>query len=239
MIKKIVSDPRDLVLAKPGNNATFQVHNLYSRTKRLDSGDRTQYPETLPKLVRRNSMNAIAEAPMPMEMTFSDIYEEHHRKVFNLCAYLLNSRTAAEDATHEVFMRAHRKLDTYNPAFSFSNWILKVASNYCVDVLRRRQREKRLFGADASIIPEPSSNQQSPLGEVISSERNRKIRRALASLPEKFRIPLILAYYNEFSYDEIAAVLDIPRNTVATLLFRGKQQLREKLRKEQHDEMSH
>jgi RNA polymerase sigma-70 factor (ECF subfamily) len=175
-------------------------------------------------------MNAIAEAPVLTEMDFSDIYQEHHRKVFNLCAYLLNSRTAAEDASHEVFLRAHRKIETYDPAFSFSNWILKIASNYCVDVLRRRQTEKRLFGVDIAEFPDHSSNQPSPLGEVLSSERSRSIRRALGSLPGKFRIPLVLAYYNEFSYDEIAAILDIPRNTVATLLFRGKQQLREKLR---------
>jgi RNA polymerase sigma-70 factor (ECF subfamily) len=183
-------------------------------------------------------MDAIADAPMPTELDFSDIYQEHHRRVFNLCAYLLNSRAAAEDAAHEIFLRVQRKMDTYDSTFSFSNWILKIASNYCLDVLRRRKTEKRLFGIDASDLPEPSSNQPSPLTELLSSEQSRSIRRALGSLPEKFRVPLVLVYYNEFSYDEIAAVLHIPRNTVATLLFRGKQRLREKLSKERPHDMS-
>ena len=83
-------------------------------------------------------MIATAEAPMPTELDFTDIYREHHRRVFNLCAYLLNSGDAAEDAAQEVFIRVQRKIDTYNPEFSLSNWILKIASNYCVDLLRKR-----------------------------------------------------------------------------------------------------
>jgi len=183
-------------------------------------------------------MYATAELPMPTEWNFADIYREHHRRVYNLCAYLLKSRDAAEDAVHEVFLRVHHKIETYDPAFPFSNWVLKVASNLCVDILRRRSTERRLFGTDAAEIQDPSSNQQSPLGGMLSSEKGKSVRRALQSLPDKFRVPLVLAYYNEFSYDEIAATLHIPRNTVATLLFRGKQLLREKLKKEKHHEVS-
>jgi RNA polymerase sigma-70 factor (ECF subfamily) len=176
-------------------------------------------------------MYAVAETLMAAEQDFETIYREHHRKVYNLCAYLLNSRDAAEDAAHEVFLRARCKLEAYDPARPFSNWILKVASNYCVDTLRRRGTERRLFGIDASDCRDPSSGRPSPLSEVLASERSDAVRRALGSLPEKFRIPMVLAFYGEFSYDEIAAAMQIPRNTVATLLFRGKQLLRDKLNK--------
>jgi RNA polymerase sigma-70 factor (ECF subfamily) len=74
-------------------------------------------------------MYVLAEPLMDTEPDFEEIYREHHRKVFNLCAYLLNSHSAAEDATHEVLMRAPRRMDTYDPALPFSSWILKVASN--------------------------------------------------------------------------------------------------------------
>jgi RNA polymerase sigma-70 factor (ECF subfamily) len=183
-------------------------------------------------------MYATVELPMPTEWDFADNYREHRRRVYNLCAYLLHSRDAAEDAVHEVFLRVHRKIDSYDPALPFSNWILKVASNHCVDILRRRGKEKRLFGVDAAEIPDPSSGQPGPLVEMLSSEQGKSVRRALGSLPDKFRVPLVLAYYNEFSYDEIAEALHLPRNTVATLLFRGKQQLREKLKKEKRHEVS-
>ena len=182
-------------------------------------------------------MYATVEPPVAMKMNFTDIYREHHRRIFNLCAYLLNSRDLAADASHEVFLRAQRKIETYDPALPFSSWISKIASNYCLDILRRRVTEKRLFGVDATELPDPSSNQTGPLNEMISSEQSEGVRRALRSLPDKFRIPLVLAYYNEFRYDEIAAVLDIPRNTVATLLLRGKRLLREELSKEKRYEM--
>jgi RNA polymerase sigma-70 factor, ECF subfamily len=182
-------------------------------------------------------MYVIAEQLMTTEQTFADIYQEHHRRVLNLCAYLLNSQVAAEDAAHEVFMRAQRRMETYDPSLPFSSWIMKVTSNYCIDILRRRGLEKRLFGVDDPESLNLSSTLPSPLSQVLTTEQGEIVRRALASLPDKFRVPIVLAYYNEFNYDQIAAVLQIPRNTVATLLFRGKQLLREKLKKEKHHEV--
>jgi DNA-directed RNA polymerase specialized sigma24 family protein len=79
--------------------------------------------------------------------------------------------------------------------------------------------ERRLFEINAPEMPDPSSDRLSPLGEMLSSEESTRVRRALASLPDKFRIPLVLAYYNDFRYDEIAAALHIPRNTVATSCY--------------------
>jgi RNA polymerase sigma-70 factor, ECF subfamily len=182
-------------------------------------------------------MYVIAERLMTTEQTFENIYQEHHRRILNLCAYLLNSQNAAEDAAHEIFLRAQRRMETYDPALPFSSWISKVASNYCIDILRRRGLEKRLFGVDDPESLHLSSTQPGPLSQVLLAEQGEIVRRALASLPDKFRVPIVLAYYNEFNYDQIAAVLQIPRNTVATLLFRGKQMLREKLKKENHHEM--
>jgi len=174
---------------------------------------------------------------MDTDQDFQEMYRKHYRRVFNLCAYLLNSSNAAEDAAHDVFLRAQRRMDTYDPALPFSNWILKVAGNYCIDILRRRGLEKRLFGIDSSESLDISSDKPGPLSQVLSAEQGKTVRQALGSLPDKFRIPLVLAYYNEYSYDQIAAVMRIPRNTVATLLFRGKQLLREKLKKEKRHEM--
>jgi RNA polymerase sigma-70 factor, ECF subfamily len=161
--------------------------------------------------------------------SFSDIYKTHYRRVFSLCRYLLNSLDAAEDATHEVFMRAQRKLATYDPSLPFSSWLLGIASNHCIDVLRRRNTEKRIFEPGGSDVAEARSGRLTPLGELIASERGHEVRNALSQLSDKYRVPLVLAYYNEMSYDEIAAALGLGRNAVATLILRGKQQLREKL----------
>jgi RNA polymerase sigma-70 factor (ECF subfamily) len=167
--------------------------------------------------------------PQAFDQHFADIYKTHYRRVFSLCRYLLNSFDAAEDATHEVFLRAQRRLATYDPSLPFSSWLLGIASNHCIDLLRRRTTEKRIFDVDAGETMEPPSGRLTPLGELIAAERGHDVRNALSQLTEKYRVPLVLAYYNEMSYDEIAAALGLGRNHVATLIFRAKQQLREKL----------
>jgi RNA polymerase sigma-70 factor (ECF subfamily) len=174
-------------------------------------------------------MNRGVQSPTPFDRDFAEIYQANYRRVFSLCRYLLNSFEAAEDATHEVFLRAQRKLDTYDPSLPLSSWLAAIASNHCIDLLRRRSTEKRIFDLDAGDAVEPASRGLGPLHELISAERGHDVRNALSQLPEKYRVPLVLAYYNEMSYDEIASALGLGRNHVATLIFRGKQQLREKL----------
>src|SRR5947207_3389843 len=175
-------------------------------------------------------MNLPLEPKTPFDQDFADIYKMHYRRVFSLCRYLLNSFDAAEDATHEVFLRAQRKLATYDPSLPFSSWLSGIATNHCIDLLRRRSTEKRIFEPSAGDIAEsaPSAN-TSALNEMVAAERGHDVRHALSQLPEKYRVPLVLAYYNEMSYDEIAAALGLGRNHVATLIFRGKQQLRQKM----------
>jgi RNA polymerase sigma-70 factor (ECF subfamily) len=169
------------------------------------------------------------EAQKPKEQEFEDIYKTHYRRVLALCRYLLNSPDKAEDAAHEVFLRAHVKLDSYNPAYPLSTWLLKIASNYCIDVLRRRTSEQRIFDLGSGDGFEVAAGGASPLGEVLAAERGRDVRSALAALTEKYRVPLVLAYYNELDYEEIAEILGVGRTQVAVLIFRGKQQLRQRL----------
>ena len=175
-------------------------------------------------------MHKPVESQTPFDQDFADLYKTHYRRVFSLCRYLLNSFDAAEDATHEVFLRAKRKLATYDPALSFSSWLCGIASNHCIDLLRRRGTEKRIFDVDADGTQQ-ASPKLTPLTELMAAERGHDVRNALSQLPEKYRVPLVLAYYNDMSYDEIAGLLGLGRNHVATLIFRGKQQLRAKLQR--------
>src|SRR6516165_9886367 len=97
---------------------------------------------------------------------FTDIYKTHYRRIFSLCRYLLNSFDAAEDATHEIFLKAQRKLATYDPSLPFSSWLSGIASNHCIDLLRRKTTEKRIFEVDAGSAAESApSATLSPLNE--------------------------------------------------------------------------
>src|SRR3954466_10773635 len=111
-------------------------------------------------------MHAPVEPHTPSEHDFADLYKTHYRRVFGLCRYLLNSFDAAEDAAHEVFLRAQRKLATYDPSLPFSSWLSGIATNHCIDLLRRRTTEKRIFDVDAGDAVEVArSGNVSPLGE--------------------------------------------------------------------------
>ena len=106
-----------------------------------------------------------------------------------------------------------------------------MAGNQCIDALRRRQRGLKVFAEveDESAVIDAATTEPSPLGAVISAEERAKVQNAIARLPENYRVPLVLRYYSELSYDEIAQELGVDRNNVAALIFRAKKELRRRL----------
>jgi len=163
---------------------------------------------------------------MTREAAFAELYRTHYRRVFELCRQLLGSPDRAEDAAQEAFMRAHRNFGNYDPGRPFSAWITGIASNRCIDMLRRNKRTAALFGTEAGELVELQSDGSNVLTDVLKDERADRVRAAVAELPERYRIPLVLAYFRDASYDEIAASLGITRSHVGALICRGKQKLR-------------
>ena len=160
-----------------------------------------------------------------------EIYRRYAGRVFGLCRYMLESRESAEDATSEVFLKLQRSIASYDSSIPFPRWLLRVTGNQCIDALRRRQRGRKVIVEveDAATITEPASSDPSPLGAIISTEERAKVRDTIARLPENYRLPLVLRYYSDLSYDEIAQELGLERNYVAALIFRAKQELRRRL----------
>ena len=144
---------------------------------------------------------------------------------------MLDSRESAEDATSEVFLKLQRTIESYDGSIPFPKWLLRVAGNQCIDVLRRRKRGRKVIVEveDGAAVIEATSAEPSPLGAVLSKEERVQVRDTIARLPENYRVPLVLRYYSELSYDEIAQQLGLERNHVAALIFRAKQELRRKL----------
>jgi RNA polymerase sigma-70 factor (ECF subfamily) len=161
----------------------------------------------------------------------AELYRRFDRRVLGLCRHILRTPAAAEDARGEVFLRLGRALRGYDPAQPFTPWLLSVASHHCLDVLRRQRLEGRLFvDAEAEAVAvEADPVAASPLGQLIGDERRDAVRAAIEALPERYRLPLVLRYYGELGYEAIGAQLGLKRNHVATLIFRGKQELRRRL----------
>jgi len=149
--------------------------------------------------------------------------------VARLCRQLLGDPDASGDAVAEVFLRARRGFASYDAERSFRSWLFAVASHYCIDLLRRRHREQRLFEpgegeAEAAAAPGPS-----PLHRLLEAEQRRRLELAVEALPPRYRAPVVLRFHAELSYDEIAARLGLNRAQVGTLLLRARRKLREAL----------
>ena len=166
---------------------------------------------------------------MTSEADFAEHYRNSYRRVLGLCRRLLGRAYPAEDAAQEVFLRAHRALASYDPARPFEGWILTIASNHCIDVVRRRRKEAQLFGTEGDERVAAEADDSDVLGELLAQERATELNAAIAELPERYRLPLVLAYYRDASYDEVAAALGITRTHAGALICRAKQALRRTL----------
>ena len=160
---------------------------------------------------------------------FDALYRAQERRVLQTCRYLLGSADEAEDAAQEVFLRARQRFEQYDRARPFASWILGVASHHCIDRLRRRSRETRLFSAQDTEQVAAPAREAGPLTALLARERGRQVRQAVATLPAKYRVPLVLAYFQELDYAEIGEILGIERGHVAVLVFRARRQLRRML----------
>jgi RNA polymerase sigma-70 factor (ECF subfamily) len=169
---------------------------------------------------------------MSSEVAFAELYRTHYRRVFGLCRQLLGKAERAEDAAQEVFLRAHNSFASYDIDQPFAGWILRIASNYCIDTLRRRRKELELFGTESDERIAAEADDTDVLGDLLTVERAAEVKAAVAALPERYRVPLVLAYYNDASYDDVAAVLGVTRSHAGTLICRAKQTLRRALQKE-------
>ena len=148
--------------------------------------------------------------------------------VARLCRRLLGDG-AGEDAAHEVFLRGRRGFESYDPDLPFRGWILGIAGNLCIDLLRRRAREQRLFDAGDLDPAELQYPGPSPLSQALAAERRLELQAAIDALPLAQRAPLVLRYFQDLDYAAIAEILDVTTNQVGVLLFRARRRLREQL----------
>lgn len=166
---------------------------------------------------------------MAISVNFDELYQDHYVRVFGLCRKLLNSAVQAEDASQEAFMRAYKIIDRYDTSHPFWPWVAAIANNYCIDLLRKRSKTQKMFGEEEVELDLLESSSIQVLTSLIDKENASELSQAIACLPDKYRIPLVMAYLNDLSYEEIALTLGISRTHVGVLLLRAKQQLRELL----------
>lgn len=159
---------------------------------------------------------------------WGELYRRYAPAMFRFCRRLLPAREDAEDATTEIFMKVRQKLGTYDSSRPFTAWLYKVASNHCWDTLRRRHIRQDLETGDVDDLPleHPDPNQ---LQRLEAEHSGKEVRDGLAKLPDRARAALVLRYFADMSYEEIADTLGVRRQFVGVLLLRARHQLRDVL----------
>lgn len=155
---------------------------------------------------------------------FNQLVKSYQRPIFNLCYRMLDDAAEAEDAAQETFLRAYTRLASYDVERKFSSWLLAIASHYCIDQLRRKRL--RLVSLDA-LMPEDGLPDEQPGPEQIALSRDtqHQVQRLLKELPPNYRAAIVLRYWHELSYEEIARSLDTTVPSVKSRLFRARQLL--------------
>lgn len=163
------------------------------------------------------------------QQAFADLVMTYQRAVFNLTYRMLGDAREAEDAAQETFLRAYRHLARYDMARPFKTWLLSIASHYCIDLIRKRRFS--LFSLD-ELLPAQWLNaldDSTPEDVVVNGERTEQLQRMLATLNLEERAIIILRYWNDLSYAEIAEMLGTNINVVKSRLFRARQSLAKRL----------
>jgi len=156
---------------------------------------------------------------------FGELVRRYERDVFNLAYRMLNERGEAEDAAQEAFMRAYVNLDRYDPERPFKTWLLSITSNHCIDRLRRRRLT--WLSLEEPLPPHPALTSDTPGPEeaLLTSERNLLVQEMLADLSPEYRLAVILRYWYDLSYAEIAEMLGTTESAIKSRLFRARQAL--------------
>jgi RNA polymerase sigma-70 factor (ECF subfamily) len=171
----------------------------------------------------------LAQARRGDQWAFARLVEVYQGPVYNLAYRMLGNSAEAEDAAQETFVRVYTKLDTYQSDRKLSSWILSIASHYCIDRLRRRGHSASLSLDEEPLATVLPSGETGPEESLLRGETRDEVQGWVMQLAPAYRIPLILRYWHNLSYQEIAEVLGISVQAVKSRLHRARLQMTERV----------
>jgi len=170
----------------------------------------------------------VLQAQRGNEDAFAKLIEAYQAPIYNLAYRMLGNANEAEDATQETFLRAYTRLHTYESERKFSSWILSIASHYCIDRLRRQHGKVASLDEmqSASWVPDEHPK---PEEETLDREQSAVIGQMLGCLPEQYRVVIVLRYWHDLGYDEIAEITQSTESAVKSRLHRAREMMAAKL----------
>lgn len=177
----------------------------------------------------------ISQALKGEQTAYGQLLKKYQGAIFSFIYKIIQEKNDAEDLAQETFIKAFSSLPLFNNEFAFSTWLFKIASNNCIDYLRKKRLktysiDKPIESKDGTVphdLPDPFIN---PETEYIESERRSQIDRAIARLPKKYQVIIVMRHKEEKSYEEISEALHIPIGTVKARIFRAREKLKKLLK---------
>lgn len=159
------------------------------------------------------------------QTAFAQLVQVYQKPVYNLAYRMLGNDAEADDAAQETFIRMYTRMHTYDPERKFSSWVLAIASHYCIDMLRRRHVSYASIDDLPPMIELSMPHSEQPEQVMIQAQSSNKVQTLLDSLEPAYRVPVILRYWYDMSYKEIADAMDVTESTIKTRLHRARSKL--------------
>jgi RNA polymerase sigma-70 factor (ECF subfamily) len=184
----------------------------------------------------RKDYDLVLRAQQGDQKAYADLMERYRDSIFHMINKMVFSSDDAEDLTIEAFGKAFQRLDQYTPAFAFSTWLFKLASNHTIDFIRKKKLnalslDRGFTSEDGDTMEIHVRDEQlDPMEALQKKERVALMRDVVSALKPRYRRLVELRYFEELSYDEIAQELDLPLGTIKAQLFRARDMLAEVMR---------
>jgi len=160
------------------------------------------------------------------EKAFASLMNRYRDSIYYMLLKMVNNPSDAEDLTIEAFGKAFRNLDSYTPKYAFSTWLFKIASNNCVDFIRKKQVSPtpldHLQDSLDNVTVNIQSDMPDPEESLINHQKISALKDIISQLKPRYKTLIELRYYKEYSYEEISSELNLPIGTVKAQLFRAK-----------------
>jgi RNA polymerase sigma factor (sigma-70 family) len=174
----------------------------------------------------KNDLILVDQAKKGSEKAFASLMNRYRDSIYFMLLKMVNNASDAEDLTIEAFGKAFRNLESYTPKFAFSTWLFMIATNNCVDFIRKKKSSPSLLDQNQDGMDNITANIQSDLPDPEESMINLQKIAALKEIVNQLKAPyrklIELRYYKEYSYEEISSELNIPIGTVKAQLYRAK-----------------
>lgn len=184
----------------------------------------------------KNDFNLVTRAKDGDQKAYAELMQRYKDSIYFMTLKMVNNKDDAMDRTVETFAKAFENIDRYKPEFAFSTWLFRIATNNCIDFIRKRKLNVVSIhtmgddeGDDRPL--QIKSDTLNPEEASIKKQQNEAIRNIVDKLPSRYKTLIILRYFDELTYEEISEQLDLPLGTVKAQLFRARDLLSNVLNK--------